>query len=265
MPAATNNEPIETPEMIYRLNTPERYFGHCGPRSLHEPLTAPCPEKGAVSAREFQWSFEEVACEQPVSGCRVYRAPVLSAVRMQADLELWWRKPCYSQPLREIIVLRDRTFVSERARQVIEAHDDFGHQFHPARLLDHRGRPIDTGQPYFVMNMCRFASIDPISEGIGDEHYSDELLKLDFSAFGREWSYLPSILHDPALRERLETLPLWSHFSGDWPRYEYHYAADHTPLYLNEALLRALQQAGINGLDEYSRNGGKKAEFVAHV
>jgi len=251
--------------MIYRLDTPDRYFGHCGPRTLNEPLTAPCPEKGAVSVGEFRWSFEELGCDQPAHDCRIYRTPVLSEVRMHAALKLSWNKPCYSQPLREIVVLRDRTFVSKKARAVIEAHDDFGHQFHPARVQDHRGRPIDTGQPYFLMNMRRFVSIDPISEGIGDEQYRDELLDLDFSTFGREWNYLPSILHNPALRERLETLPLWSHFTGDWPRYKHHYAVDYTPMYLNEAMLRALQQAGVNGVDEYSRYGGKKTEFVAHV
>lgn len=251
--------------MIYRMNTPERYFGHCGPRTLNEPLTAPCPEQGGPSGAEFKWSFEELACGQPISACRVYRAPILSEVRMQAALKLSWKKPCYSQPLREIIVLRDRTYVSEKARGVIEAHDDFGHQFHPARVQDHRSRLIDTGQPYFLMNMRRFVSIDPISEGIGDEQYSDELLDLDFSAFDEEWHYLPSMLHNPALRERLETLPLWSHFTGDWPRYEHHFAVDYTPLYLNEEMLRALQQAGVNGVDEYSRYGGKKSEFVAHV
>lgn len=251
--------------MIYRLNTPERYFGTCSPGTVDEPLTAPCPEQGAARGAEFEWSFEEVACDQPVSECRVYRAPVLSEVRMRAGLELWWRKPCYSQSLREIIVLRDRTFVSERARAVIEAIDDFGHQFHPARVQDHRGRPINTGQPYFLMHMRRFASIDPISDGIGDERYSEELRKLNFSTSLFEDHYLPSILHNPALRERLEALPLWSHSTGDWPRYKHKYSVDHTPLYLNEAMLRALQQAGANGLDEYSRYGGKKGEFVAHV
>lgn len=214
---------------------------------------------------EFHWSFEEVACDNPIPEFRVYRAPVLSEVRMQAALKLSWKKPCYSQPLREIIVLRDRTFVSERARQVIEIVDDFGHQFHPARVQDHRGRPIDTDQPYFLMNMRRFASIDPISDGSGDLRYHEELRKLDFSAFDDESSYLPSILHNPVLRERLETLPLWSHFTGDWPRYEYHYSVDYTPLYLNEAMLRALQQAGVNGLDEYSSYDGETGEFVAHV
>jgi len=251
--------------MIYRLDTPLRYQRQCGPATVEEPLTSPRPNEGSVRGTEFEWSFEEIACDNPVPECRVYRAPVLSEVRMQAALELWWRKPCYSQPLREIIVLRDNTYVSECARQVIESVDDFGHQFHPIRVQDHRGRLIDTGQPYFLMNMRRFVSIDPISEGIGDEQYSDELLGLDSSTFGDEWNYLPSILHNPALRKRLETLPLWSHFTGDWPRYKYHYAVNHTPLYLNEELLHALHQAGVNGLDEYSRYDGKKGEFVAHV
>lgn len=228
-------------------------------------MTAPRPGEKSVRGAEFEWSFEEVACEQPLLGCRVYRAPVLSELRMKVALKLSWKKPCYSQPLREIIVLLDRTFVSERARAVIEAVDDFGHQFHLVRVQDHRGRPIDTGQPYFLMNMRRLVSINPISDGIGEEDYSDDLLKLDFRAFGREWNYLPSILHNQALRERLETLPLWSHFTGDWSRYEYHYSVGHTPLYLNEAMLRALHQAGVNGVDEYSSSHGKKGEFVAHV
>ena len=149
--------------------------------------------------------------------------------------------------------MRDRSYVSERARELVEAQDDFGHQFHPVRVQEHRHRPTVFCHEHAPLRVYR-----PDQRGIGDKHYSDELLGLDFSTSLFEVHYLPSILHNTALRERLEALPLWIHFTGDWPRYKHRYSVDYPPLYLKEAMLRALQQASVNGLDEYSRYGGKR-------
>jgi len=247
--------------MIYRLSTPHSEFGRCSPGTIEEDYAPPRQDQLGPLGDEFGYCFEEVPCEPSSPLCRVFRTPVLSDFRMRESLRL--TPVCAKDPL-DIIVLRKTTFVSERARQVIESVDDFGHQFRPVQIYA-RGKPVDPGQPYYRMNMRRFVSIHPLGRELGDDRYREDLLAQEFSVDNTEEAYLPTILHTPALRAVLETLPMWCHWTADRQEYRHPLQPHFTPLYMNGPMLRSLQQAGVRGVAEFSTRHGKSREYVAHV
>ena len=251
--------------MTYRLDTPLREFGGTSsqpaPRSNTE-LNPPVADNADLGAHWLVHNFEEFDCgAHPL--CRLYRAPSLSDGAMSPELKLMPTK----RPMREIIVLQEKTFVSERVRQIIEDQDDFGHQFREIRIWDDRNNSyMDTGQPYYRMHMRRFVSLHPVaSESRVNEFREDYVAKLDFDPGSEERAYIPTIWQNPSLREVLESLPLWQHTTADRPGYRHHYTLGLSPLYMNEPMLRRLQQAGVDGIDEYSTWEGKRGEYVSHV
>jgi len=244
--------------MIYRLQTPLSQVRRCSPGNIVKKETPPQQPYGSPIGLEYNFNFEQVACDAPGRLHRVYRAPVISDNRMDCDLEM--NLACAKQPL-DIVLLRHDIYVSERAREVIESVDDFGHQFQEVSIIS-GGEVIDPGQPFYHMHMRRFVSIHP--KFPEDFEVRTEMLDIGFDSSGDEDLFLPTVLENPDLREALEALPLWHHCTAERQEYRHFFAVDQDLLYLNETLIRRLQHAGMRGIAE-PRSGGLNGEFIAPI
>lgn len=244
--------------MFYRLQTPMSELRRRGPSAIVKEQSLPKQPFESPIGLEYDFNFEQIACDAPSQLHRVYRAPVISAARLDCDLDL---KPRYAKQPLDISLLRSYIFVSERAREVIESVDDFGHQFQEASIVS-GSELIDPGQPFYHMHMRRFVSIYP--KYPDDFEIRTELQYIGLDPYDYEELFFPTILENPDLREALEALPLWQHFTAERPEYRHHFSPERSLLYMNETLVRRLQQAGMRGIAE-PRSGGLNGEFIAHV
>ena len=200
-----------------------------------------------ITASEYDYCFEEIPMEPAWPHCRVLRAPVLPEWRMNVGLKVRIKRG--SVP--DFLVLNEQTFVSEKAKIIIEEVDDFGHQFWPinVELLDKKGVKQGTAL-YYYMNVRRYLDI---------ENTNESLSRVDFFEDYLERKYLPTIQHNMELRKKIETLPMWRSKDHDGTDIMVHI------LYMNEKLMRRLKESDITGLDEYSTYSGAKEESVEHV
>lgn len=135
--------------------------------------------------------------------------------------------------------------VSERAKAVLEASDNFEHEFLETEVQDTARQRINK-MPYYLMNIRRVVKIDELGP-YGDIENKYEM----FCPSGSENEFLPVVQRTPELKDQLAQLPMWRQF-GSWE-----------VIYLSEAVLEALRDAGISGLDPYTNYYGKPGEAIA--
>lgn len=135
--------------------------------------------------------------------------------------------------------------VSERAKAVLEACDYFGHEYIETEIQDTNRRRINR-TPYYLLNVRRVLKI----EELGPYGAIENKFKM-FCPTGREENFLPVVQQNSELKDRLAQLPLWRQY-GNWG-----------VIYLSEAVLVALRDAEITGLDSYTSYYAKPGEALA--
>lgn len=191
----------------------------------------------------FNAAMEEIPLSSPLPHCKLYRAPLIKEEYIQTAHIFKYNG---KKAMPEIWGGGSVLLVSERIKEMILSFDDFGHQVLPVTLLDRKKNIIPTETPYYQINIRRFIEI----ENLG--------LKLDpaimeFPANALEERIFPTILAYPTLFNYLSALPLWRlRPFGD-------------AVYLSEAMLNTLQQAGVTGLDPYRNYYGRAYDAIARL
>lgn len=188
------------------------------------------PSGNNGSYYEFEKLFEEIPLNPPWPHCKMFRAPEFPHTYIE-QYDIFKNNGTRVFP--DIWTGGYFTLVSQKVKDLIEAFDDFGHQFHEVPVWDRKKKPINT-VPYYQMNVRRFVEIDNLG-GIIPVEQQLKMFALDYY----EEKYLPTLQQTPELLDKLATLPLWRH------------RRNHGVLYLSEDLLQRLQEAGVTGLEPY--------------
>jgi len=147
--------------------------------------------------------------------------------------------------LPDIWAVGEFAIVSERAKAILEACDDFGHEYIETEVRNVEGGRINK-IPYYLLNVRRILRIDES----GPYGAIDNKFKM-FSPKGRENKFLPVVQRTPDLKEKLSQLPLWRQ-DGLW-----------NVIYLSESVMQSLRDAGITGIDLYTNYDGNPCEALA--
>lgn len=180
---------------------------------------------------DFERGFEEIPLDPPWPHTKMFRAPLVTdeynicshIFRYTGEKEfpdIWGGGP--------------QLLVSERVKKIILEFDDFEHQFCETTFLsEDRTKKLNTA-PYYQLNVRRFVQIEDIGGTVDNRHNK-------FRTNYIEDQFLPTVQQSPTLLANLATLPLWRH------------RMNNSTVYLSEAMLSKLQEAGITGLDFYSQ------------
>lgn len=213
---------------FYRLQT----YNQCGPNDILILRSQDRHENDG-------WSFgladfrlgtvkNEIPLDPPWPHCKMYRGPLMDAI-YEKDFVVDMRG---HTALPDVMSESNYILVSDKAKQVIEANDDFGHQFYETRFFNEQGEVVNP-TPYHVMIIRRVLDIEKL--GLEMDRYS-----LAFLPGEIEMEYLSTVLHTPELKRLIATLPWWRQHkrSHSW--------------YLSADMLQALRDAGLTGLESYS-------------
>jgi hypothetical protein len=222
---------------FYRLKTVNNFSEN--PPLAWRNYHAPSGELGIY--HPFEKQFEEIALNPSWPHCKMFRAPLVPKDFMEA-YEIF----CFTGELElpDIWTGSLTTLVSQRVKDIIEANDDFEHQFLEVPVWDENQKPINQ-TPYYQLNVRRFLQIEDLGGKVENQF---RMFRPDYD----EKQYLPTIQQTPALLDHISQLPLWRH------------RENHGILYLSADLLNTLRAAGITGLTDYSDTyDGKTYEAVA--
>jgi hypothetical protein len=211
---------------FYRLHT----HNNCDPKDMLI-LRIPYRQKqDGLGLGKFNLETDKnpIALEPTWPHCKMYKAPMMDAAYEQ-DIIVDMRN---HNEIPDIISESEFILVSERARNIIEQFDDFGHQFYETNIFNEQGEVINK-KKYFVMIVSRVLEIDKAD-------HEPNRRALAFSPNLYELRFLPTILENEELKQKISLLPWWRPLRaiGSW--------------YLSQGMLNALRDAGITGLKDYS-------------
>jgi hypothetical protein len=226
---------------FYRLHTVNDYTGVTGVEAISS--YRPSGKDGSLPVEwELALLQNEIPLNPPWPHSKMHRAPMMPPGYEQ-EFAIFRLKPGAELP--DIHADGGRALVSERAKAVLEACDDFGHEYIETEIQNEQRQRINE-KPYYLLNIRRVVKIDELGPyGAIDNKYEM------FCPKGRENKFLPVVQRTPELKERLAQLPMWRQF-GLW----------HV-IYLHEAVLLVLRDAGITGLATYTSYDGKPGESIA--
>jgi hypothetical protein len=232
----------KTMSHFYRLYTINDFTGtKCGigVADTHRPSGK---EAGVPTEWRRALLQDEIPLDPPWPHCKMYRAPLTPSGYEQVRY-LFKVQPGVELP--DIWAWGEFVLVSERAKAVLEASDDFEHEFIETEIQNEQRQRIN-GIPYYLMNIRRVVKIDELGPyGAIENKYEM------FCPSGSENEFLPVVQRIPELKNHLSQLPMWRQF-GNWE-----------VVYLSEAVFQALRDAGITGLDPYTNYDGKPGEAIA--
>ena len=193
--------------------------------------------------RDFKGQYKEVVQTPPWTKCRIFHVPELD-VAQHMSYNFKFEKGSEFREIPDVSHCSTMLVVSESAKNIIEQVDDFDHQFAPMKFLDWQENEVQHG--YYMLHARRVLEIEPMDVTVA------ELMELDFDGLHYEDETIQTIRKTPALREKIETLPIWRQ--------------DHLgPVYINEILLQEFKKHNLTGLEEYSEPGGIGEESLGHV
>jgi hypothetical protein len=237
-----------------------RFLSKLATQDRLQAFPVPCPGDAFWLANESSAETYKKVLKPGVDETRRYGVEVLRSPEFAADQR---RLRLRFHPGREentdlpdLWGVAGRLIASERAKQVIEAADDFGHEFIEIGWIDANEAPVTTEQRYYWFNPLRFLTIPP-SERIATG------AELGFCPIPLEEDFHAHVLDDRPLHERIAQIPLWRHFRDLGP------GARRTPIrmvvFFNQALAEALWAIDARGFERYSQPFGVGEEAVAGV
>ncbi len=200
---------------------------------------------------QYEQRFSVVK-ENVESNYTIYRAPKFDD--RSYGVSLRFNPGKVTKELPDIWSVAGYLIVSERFRQVVEAVDDFEHEYLPMTWIDHQEKEIATEYKYYWFNLRRFLKVA----------HNNEIVKMErFLPLPQEEDFLYRVLQDPELRRDLDRIPLWRHYCLEGPPGRHSQAR--MVLYFNQALLDELRTQGITGMDEYSDAFGVGEESLVGI
>lgn len=211
---------------FYRLHT----HNNCGPKDMLILRSPYRHKQDGLGFAKFNLETEKnpIVLDPPWPHCKMYKGPLMD-VMYEQDFIVDMRN---HKEIPDIISDSELVLVSEKAKHIIEQFDDFGHQFYETRFFNEQGEVVNKA-PYYVMVIRRVLEIDKADR-------EPDRRALSFSPSLYELRFLPTVLENEELKQRISLLPWWRPLRaiGDW--------------YLSEGMLNALRDAGITGLNDYS-------------
>jgi len=204
---------------------------------------------------EYEDCFEPLQTSPSHPAVTVLRAPAYGADRFGLRLR-FHRDMHRGAQLPDIWGVAEQLIVSERVKRVIDALDDFEHEFIEIGWIDADQQPIATDQRWYRFLPRRFVHVEPGPRIAGPK-------ELGFCPIPHEENFLGRVLDDAALRETVEQIPVWRHFGqagGDGRR-----SSARMVLYLNSRLAEALTFVGTRGFKHYSQAFGAGEESVIEL
>jgi uncharacterized protein DUF1629 len=196
-------------------------------------------DKDGLLPIEWTKAMEEIPQNPPWPHCKVLRAPLFPAGYEQ-QYHMFKLRPGAAIP--DIFCTAERALVSERAKAVLEACDDFGHEYIETEIQDVNHQRINQ-EPYYLLSVRRFLRIDEL----GGEVQNWKKL---FFPNAYEKDFLPTLQKVPELMEKVAQLPLWRH------------RLNFSVIYMSERVLATLREAGLTGLKDYSHLSGEPGESI---
>lgn len=190
---------------------------------------------------EFKKGFEEIELNPPWPHCRMYKAPLIPVEHIENFPIFHIGK---GGQLPDVWVNDREALVSDRAKNIIEQFDDFGHQFYPIDVWDEKRIKINK-IPYYRLNVRRFLKVD---EWKGEPQcWSDYPYWPDYL----EKKYLPTIKNCEELKSKVAEQPMWRHYQFE------------DAIYLSAAMLKIFIENNITSMIAYSDQYGKAGESFA--
>lgn len=149
--------------------------------------------------------------------------------------------------------------VSETFKQVLDASDEFSHQYTPISIVDSEGQAIRTKQHYYWFQSRLMAKLKHEPEP-QKEMYAPA--QFDFALFPGEEVFLKTILENRALHEAMSRLALFRHLGGGGVAYM---RGARMAMYLSEPVIEAMRAVNVQGLALYSQPFGVSEESLAPV
>lgn len=174
-------------------------------------------------------AMREVPQNPPWPNCKVLRAPMVPEQYAQ-DYNVFVLKPGSAIP--DLFCNGERALVSARAKSILEACDDFGHEYIETEIQNVDRERINES-PYYLLSIRRYLAIDEVGGEVRD-------WKKMFLPRPREKRFLPTLQQTPELMKQVASLPLWRH------------RLDDSVIYMSAGVLNALRAAGLTGLKDYS-------------
>ncbi|MDD5273056.1 MAG: hypothetical protein PHU14_10090 [Methylovulum sp.] len=184
--------------------------------------------------------MQDVPLDPPWPHCQMFRAPLIP----EGYETVWVFEVGPHAKLPDIWSDGYVILVSEPAKRVLEACDDFGHQFHETEIQNKQHKRINQ-TPYYLFHVRRYLKIE--------DNFSEIENRFEmFAPNYYELKYLPTLQKNPLLKEKVAQLPFWRHYMNDGI------------VYLSAKVLAKLQEAGLTGLKPYSDHYfGKAGEALA--
>ncbi|RED44640.1 imm11 family protein [Aestuariispira insulae] len=192
---------------------------------------------------EFEARFQSVGHLDDNLKVSLMQAPEIDPVKYGYDFKLEKKR---TNPIKipDIITFRThQNIVSEKVREVIEAFDDFPHQFQKCRMFNHEDVEL-TERQFYLINIRRYVQFEA---GKPPE------IKPPYQMTYTEKQVLGTIETNPELKEKLSKLPIW------------HIRGDRNTLYLSEGLVSELRAKNVIGMDEFSVPLGRDEECLVQV
>ena len=201
-----------------------------------------CPSgKSGHYPPSFYWDMQDIPLDPPWPQCQMLRAPLIP----EGYETVWVFELSPGAELPDIWAEGMVALVSERAKRVLETCDDFGHQFYETEIQNEQRKRINE-TPYYLFHVRRFLKIETTEDVRVENQF-----QMFIPNYGEE-QYLPTLQQNPLLKDRVAQVPLWRHYMNE------------SIIYLSEAVLVRLQEAGLTGLKPYSDHYfGKAGESLA--
>ena len=238
--------------MIYRflskLATQERLEAFPVPRP-----NSNMQERWGVGWVHFEKKFKPTMPIFQQQGVKFWLAP--SITDRPVGISLRFHQGKEFEPLPDLWGVGGKLFISERAKKIIETHDELSHEYFPVEFIDYQERSLPNRQPYYWFIQRRFLTVTP-SERIA------KATELGFYPAPYGEDFLARVKDSTNLKEQIGQIPLWQHLAEDIGKRS---AKERSIVYFGPTLMAAFQEAQLGGLDVYSKKYGIGEESVCAI
>ncbi|MCP5207729.1 MAG: hypothetical protein H7A01_11035 [Hahellaceae bacterium] len=235
-----------------------RFLSKLATQERLEAFPVPRPNSDTQERWGVGWvHFEKKAKPMPDTfsqpGVKFFRAP--SITDRPVGISLRFHQGKEQEPLPDLWGVGGKLFISERAKKIVELHDDLPHEYFPVEFIDHQEKPLKKAEPYYWFSQRRFLTITP-SQRTADAK------ELGFYPVPYGEDFIARVKDSPKLKEQLAQIPLWQHCAEDMSKRS---VKERSILYISPELMTAFQQANLTGLDMYSEKYGIGEESVCVI
>lgn len=210
-------------------------------------------ERWGVGWVHFEKKFKPAPAIFSQPGVKFWLAP--SITDRPVGISLRFHQGKEQEPLPDFWGVGGKLFISERAKKIIESHDNLPHEYFPVEFIDYQEKPLSKPEPWYWFCQRRFLTITP-SERIATA------AELGFYPAPYGEDFIARAKDSPTLNEQLGQVPLWQHLAEDISKRG---MKERSIVYISPTLMAAFQEANLIGLDVFSEKYGVGEESVCAI